>query len=204
MVRAGIRAMLAASTATLRADIEEAETTEEAIARCSTGAFDIVLMDFHLPGRGGPKATEMILQKRPGVRILCLSSYDERSYVDSMMAAGASGYILKNVEPDTLVSAIKTVMAGKFFYSNEIALKLLEPRPVRTGPGESALLSAREKEVFKLILSGLKDREVAEKMGIAKRTVDKHRQNLMAKLNARNAVELVQAAVRMGWVKSPK
>jgi DNA-binding NarL/FixJ family response regulator len=142
--------MLSTSTAVLWAEIEEA------IRLNMEASFDVILMDYHLPGRGGPKATEIILQRRPAVRGLGLSSYNERSYVDRMMAAGARGYILKNVEPLMLVTAIKTVLAGKLFYSNEIALKLLEPPVTRRVEGSLAILSPREREVFRFVLAGLK------------------------------------------------
>jgi DNA-binding NarL/FixJ family response regulator len=200
MVRVGIRAMLSATTATIRLEIDEAETTEEAIRSASAISYDVILMDIHLPGIGGPKAAEIILSRGSTARILGLSSYDERSHVDRMMAAGARGYILKDIEPDTLVTAIKTVLGGKVFYSNAIALKLLEPLAARQAATEEKRLSAREKEVFRHILTGLTDREIAGHMGISKRTVDKHRQNLKAKLGARNAVELAQAGVKMGMI----
>jgi DNA-binding NarL/FixJ family response regulator len=200
MVREGLRAMLSLTSAKLRFEIQEAETTEEAIAKNAAQPYDVVLMDYHLPGRGGPKATEIILDRHPSVAVVCLSSYDERFHVDRMLAAGAKGYILKNIEPDTLVFAIKTVLAGRPFYSNEIALKLMDPRLIQPEIDPLARLTPREREVFRLILSGLRDREIAEKMGVGKRAIDKHRQHLMAKLSARNAVELVQAGVRMRLV----
>jgi DNA-binding NarL/FixJ family response regulator len=187
-----------------RFEVEEAENSEETIAKVMSGDYDVVLMDYVLPGLGGHKTTEIILSRSPGVAVLGISYYDERSYVDRMVGAGAKGYILKNIEPDTLACAIKTVMGGKFFYSNEIALKLLETKPIRPIKVDAlALLTPREKEVFRAIMGGMLDREIAEQLCIGKRTVDKHRQHLMAKLGARNAIELVQAGVRMGMVPGP-
>jgi len=110
------------------------------------------------------------------------------------------GYILKNVEPDTLLSAIRTVMNGKRFYSNEIALKWMDSSMSARTRTLLDRLTTREKEVFRQILTGLHDREIAERLFLSKRTIDKHRQNLMAKLGAHNAVELVQAAVTMGMM----
>jgi len=189
--------MLSLSSVELPVSIDEVETTEQAIDKSTANRYNVILMDCHLPGRGGPKAMKLILKKRPEARILALSSNNERSSVKRMMDAGAWGYmyILKNIEPGTLVTAIRTVLSGKHFYSNEIAFKLLEPagsRPVLNR------LTDRERQIFRLILQGMIDREIAGELGIAKQTVDKHRENLRKKLGARNALELVQAGIRMG------
>lgn len=196
MVRAGIRAMLSMATASLRFDIEEAETSEEAIIKAALSPYDVILMDYHLPGRGGPKATEIIMKKTPSARILALSNYEERLYVERMMEAGAKGYALKNVEPDMLVSAIKTILTGKPFFSNEIALQLLNPIYVRPSPEVIDRLTEREREIFMKIVEGMTDKQIAAKLGIAKLTVDKHRQNLMRKLGAKNAAHLVQIGLK--------
>lgn len=200
MVRAGVREMLAVSTAGLRYELREAGSTEEAMALTDRELFDVILMDCNLPGLGGVKATELILGRHPGTCVLGLSSYADRGNVERMVRAGALGYLLKNVEPDTLVTAIRSVLAGRPFYSNEIALKWMKGLVLPGTVGPLERLTAREKEVFGGILSGLRDWEIAGRLYISKRTVDKHRQNLMAKLGARNAVELVQAGQRLGMM----
>ena len=158
----------------------------------------VLLMDYNLPGRGGAKATELILKKHSGIRVLGLSNYENRSYVEQMVQAGARGYVLKNIEPDTLAVAIRTVFAGKAFYSNEIAMQWIALSRAQERPDPLERLTTREREVLRQILAGSRDKEIAAQLFISKRTVDKHRQNLMAKLGVRNAVELVQAAMRMG------
>jgi DNA-binding NarL/FixJ family response regulator len=200
MVRAGIRAMLSLSSTGVLCVVDEAETTEEVMEKAEAGRYDVILMDYNFPGRGGAKATELVLKRHPSLCVLGLSAYEERSYVERMVQAGARGYLLKNVEPDTLVTAIRSVLAGKPFYSNEIALKWMDARMRPQGLGPFERLTAREREVFSLVMAGLRDWEIAGRMFVSKRTVDKHRQNLMAKLGARNAVELVQAGVRMGMM----
>jgi len=199
MLRAGVRALLSMASSPVRCIVEEAGSTAQALDRVDGTDFDVILMDYHFPDEGGALATERILRRHPKACILGLSSYDERSYAERMIQAGARGYVLKNVEPDTLLSAIRTVMNGKRFYSNEIALKWME-----AGPRTQALLdrlTAREREVFGRILAGLSDRAIAQQMYRSKRTIDKHRQNLMAKLGAHNVVELVQAAWTMGMME---
>jgi len=199
VIRAGIRVLLAEKGPGRPFEVEEAATTEEAIDKVFSSKFDIVLIEYGLPGRGGPKATEIILKRRPDIRILGWSYTDERVPVEQMLNAGAKGYLLKNIELETLLSAIWTVLGGKRFFSNEIALQLMAHAPV-SPPDRLDLLTDREKLVFRLILEGLPDREVAVRLSISKRTVDKHRQRLMAKLGVRNAVGLVQAGVKMGLV----
>jgi DNA-binding NarL/FixJ family response regulator len=192
--------MLSLSTIGVSCVVEEAETTEQAMEKVERGAYDVVLMDYQLPGIGGEKATELILKRQPGLCVLGLSIYEERSYVERMVRAGARGYLLKNVEPDTLVTAIRSALVGIPYYSNEIALKWMDKRmnPLRPGPLDR--LTVREKEVFRLIFLGLRDWEIAAKMYISKRTVDKHRQNLMAKMEVRNVAELMQEAFRWGMM----
>lgn len=157
MVRMGIRALLSLSSVKLSVSIHEAGTTEEAINKSTANCYDVILMDYHLPGGGGPKATKLILNKRPETCVLALSNYDEISYVKRMMGAGARGYILKNIEPDTLVTAIRTVLRGTLFYSNEIALKLLELAGIRAARNR---LTTREKVIFRLIIQRMIDREI--------------------------------------------
>lgn len=201
MIRAGIRAMLSLTTTQVRCELDEAETTEQAMDKADRLPFDVILMDVHLPGRGGVKATELILRRHPAVRILGLSSYDELTYVEKMLNAGARGYLLKNVEPDTLVSAIRSVMEGKRFFSNEIGLKLMDPRLNPSSPSPLERLTAREKEILGQILAGFTDREIGARLSVSKRTVDKHRQHIMRKLAVRNAVELAEAGLRLRLVK---
>jgi len=198
MIRAGVRAMLSLSSTGMSVDLDEAETTEEAMEMAKAVRYDVILMDYQLPGRGGAKATELIHKKYPEIRVLCLSNYDERTYVEKMIQAGAMGYVLKNIEPDTLISAIRSVMSGRPFYSNEIAIRSMDNRVLPQLAGPLDRLTSREKEIFRLIMAGLRDNEIAQRTFIAKRTVDKHRQNLMAKLGAHNAAELVHAGIRFG------
>ena len=196
MVREGVRVMLEEEDGWDRYLVDMAGTSEEAMAKVTAGDFGVILMDYWLPGRGGVKATELLLAKRPGSCILGLSYTDERPLAERMVAAGARGLVVKSIGAEMLVTAIRTVMNGKLFYSNEVALRLLEP--VVVPADRAAGLSEREKEVLRLILEGLRDREVAARLGIGKRTVDKHRQHLMAKLGVHTAVGLVRAGMELG------
>jgi DNA-binding NarL/FixJ family response regulator len=184
-------------------EVEEAKTTEEAIYKVINGSCRIVLMDYHLPGRGAPKATQIILSHRQEVSVIALSNSDNREYAERMEAVGGKGLILKNIEADTLAFAIRTVISGSMFYSNEVALRLLE---VRARPIVSELdrLTTREREILMEILGGFRHWEIGGRMGISKRTVDKHRQNIMSKMGVRNLIELVQAAVKLGLISASR
>jgi DNA-binding NarL/FixJ family response regulator len=202
IVRAGIKSLLMETRSWQRFEIEEAETTEEAISILSDGQFGVVLIEYGLPGRGGVKATEIILSRWPGTCVLALCDTDDGPSAERMVRVGALGCILRNIGLDTLLFAIRTVMAGKKFYSNEIALRLMERTAL---PERDPLerLTAREKEVFKAILDGYGDNEIALRMGIGKRTVNKHRRHINYKLGTRSPLELIQAGLRFGLVAVP-
>jgi DNA-binding NarL/FixJ family response regulator len=203
ILRIGLQVMLQEMGSRQQFEVEEAETAEEAITKVLAGNFHVVLMDYHLGGRGGPKATELMVARRPEISILGWSYDAKRVYAEQMMKAGAKGYLLKNIEQDTLLSAIRTVMEGGQFYSNEIAQRLLEPVIVQPVEEKMRSLSRRERQVFRLVLEGFQSPEIAEQLNIARRTVDKHKEHIVTKLGVRNSLGLVHAGLRMGLVALP-
>ena len=203
MVRDGIKVMLDSENKFYKFRIEEAESGEEAIQKAIHKNYDVIIIDYHLPGINGAKTTEDILLYKHNVKVLALSNYDEVSYAESMIAAGAKGYILKNIEPLQLLTAIRTTLSGKNFYSNEIALKLLEASQnyERNIIKNKNSLTPREIEVLKLICQEKKNEQIANELCISKRTVDTHRQNLLLKLQVKNTVGLIKAAYKMELLK---
>jgi DNA-binding NarL/FixJ family response regulator len=203
MIRDGIKVMLDAPNKYYRFKIEEAESGEEAVQKAIYKYFDVVIIDYHLPGINGAAATEDILRYKPGIKILALSNYDEVSYADSMITAGAKGYILKNIEPAQLLNAIRTILSGKTFYSNEVAIKILEASQNNgvTIAKSKHTLTPREIEVLKLIYQEKKNAQIANELCISKRTVDTHRQNLLLKLQAKNTVGLIKSAYKLQLIK---
>jgi DNA-binding NarL/FixJ family response regulator len=159
IIRAGIRATLSLSFDKLPVSIDEAETTEEAINKSTANCYDVILMDCQLRGLGGPKATKLILEKRPEARVLAFSIIGERSYIRRMLNAGARGYVLKNTGPDTLVIAIRRVLAGAHFYSKEITLKFFERDRATTNRNP---LTASERAAFNIILQEMTNEELQE------------------------------------------
>lgn len=195
MVRDGIRVMLESQNKAFSFVITEAENGEEALKLILHNTFDLVLIDYQLPKMSGSETVEKILLFKPKTKILALSNYDEVTYINNMISAGAKGYILKNVEPAELLSAIKTVLNDKPFYSNEVAVKLLESKKTKPNTFENFGLSKKEITILKMIAQEMKNDEIAKSLHLAKRTVDSHRQNLLHKLNAKNTVGLVKAAI---------
>jgi len=194
MVRDGIRTMLESQKEKYDFVITEASSGEEALELVQKNKFDVVLMDYQMPGMNGSETTYEILIYKPGTKVLALSNYDEYTYVKNIIDSGALGYVLKNVSPGELVIAIETIMRGKLYYANDIAQILINNSGNRTKMG-NIHLTKRELEVLKLIANEMSNKEIASKLHIEKRTVDAHRQNMLNKLNAKNTVSLVKLAI---------
>ena len=201
--RAGIKALLVETSSWQRFEVVEAESTEEAFAFVASGEFAVVLMNYNLPGRGGIKGVEIIKSRWPATAVIALTDSDDGGRAERIVKAGAKGCILKNVGVDTLLAAIRTAMAGGVFYSNEIAQHLLGRSLVAT-PRSLARLTTREKEVFLSILTGYSDGEIAERLNVSKRTIEKHRQNIHCKLGTRTPLQLIQAGLRFGLIPKPE
>ncbi len=197
MVRDGIRVMLESQKKIYSFLITEAETGEAAIKYVLNNSYDIVLIDYQLPKMTGMETVERILLYKPNTKILALSNYDELSYINNMLKAGVAGYILKNVEPSELIAAIKTILDNKAFYSNEVAVKLIESKKNMVSSIDKYGLTKRELEILKCITQEKSNDEISEMLNISKRTVDSHRQNLLSKLHVKNTVGLTKIAIEL-------
>ncbi|MBX3001032.1 MAG: response regulator transcription factor [Caldilineaceae bacterium] len=202
IVRAGLRMLfLAEPDMTI---VGEASSGQEALRLVSELKPDVVLMDVAMPGMTGIEATRRIKEAYPDVAILALTMYEEEQYFFEMLHAGASGYIPKRAAPDDLVSAIRVVSTGNVFLYASLAQYLLnevinQPGGAAT-PSNTEELTAREREVLIYIAEGSTNREIAEKLVISPKTVDRHRENIMRKLNMHNRVELVKYAIEKGLI----
>ena len=199
MLRQGLKKMLIALKPYLIIKVTEAESGEAALHKIEKTNFDLVFMDYQMPGLSGTESIYRILRFKPGLKIITLSNYDELSFVESVRDAGAKGYLLKNIESPELLKAINTILAGNVYYSSDIAIKLLEAAEEK--PAEKKRnkdnLTKREMEVINLIAMELKNKEIGERLFISERTVGTHRRNIMMKLQVRNSVGLVKEALRM-------
>lgn len=199
VLRQGLKKMLSSLKKYLNIQIAEADSGAQAILKINQKDFDLIIMDYKMPDTSGLETIRRIRRFKSRMKIIILSNYDELVFVESVREAGAKGYLLKDIEPDELLKAINTVLAGKIYYSNEIALKLLESNENQKTSNRIARaeLTKRELEVLKLVAMELSTAAIAEKLFISKKTVDTHRQNLLHKLNAKNTVGLVKAAYKM-------
>lgn len=199
MVREGIKIMLASLKKYLNLKAQEAESGEDALKKIDRHDFDIAIIDYQMPGISGVETIHRILRSKPKMKILALSNYGELSYIQSMMDAGAKGYVLKNIEPPEMLNAIRTIQSGNIYYCNEVALKLIEAADEKNAHKIllESTLTKREIQVLKMVAMEMTNEEIAEELCVAKRTVDTHRQNLLNKLHVKNTAGLVKAAYRL-------
>jgi len=202
ILREGVRALLAGEREIVV--VGEAGDGREALEKVETLRPDIVLMDMVMPGMNGLEATTLIKELHSEVKVLILSMYDDDEYVQQVIQAGASGYLLKGMAADDLILAIREVHAGSSFLNPAVAAKLIEDyvRRVR-GEGDAAgdLLTAREREVLKLIAEGNTNQEIADVLCLSRKTVESHRANIMRKLDLHDVTELVKYALRTGLIR---
>jgi len=186
--------------------IGEAENGRETIEKVRTLQPDVVLMDIEMPGMNGIEATRQIKENMPKTAVLALTMYEDDQYFFEMLKAGAAGYIPKRAAPDALVNAIHTVQRGEVFLYPSMAAYLVEDylqrdgAPEEDGDMDQADLTAREKEVLVLIAQGLTNGEISDKLTISVKTVDRHRENMMRKLNVHNRIDLVKYALKKGLI----
>jgi two-component system response regulator NreC len=195
LVRQGLVALLRSEDVTVVGEAEEGETAVE-MARALRP--DIVLMDLSMPGLDGVEATRKLKRFLPDSRVLILTVANCERRVAEALEAGANGYALKKLGHEELMAAINAVMAGRSYLGPGISEELV--REHRDGVDASSSLTAREREVLRLIARGLKNREIAESLKIAIKTVETHRTKIMQKLDLHNSAELATYAIRRGLI----
>lgn len=156
---------------------------------------DVILMDISMPDRSGIDLCEEVKIKYPSVFIIGLSTFNQQSFIQKMMDNGASGYVLKNATQEELTDAVETVIKGKIHLSEEASHTL------RKQDAAAIVLTRREKEVLELIADGMTNNEISQKLFISVTTVDTHRKNLLAKLDAKNTASLVRIAAQMQLIR---
>jgi len=201
IVRAGLRMLFMAEP-----DMEvvgEVGSGEEALRAVRELNPDVVLMDVVMPGLSGIEATRRLKEANPDVEVLALTMHEDEQYFFEMLCAGAAGYVPKRAAPDDLVSAIRVVSQGNVFLYPTVAKLLVKDFLERTETGSPSMtqeLTPREREVLTYIAEGFTNREIAEALVISIKTVDRHRENIMHKLNLHNRVELVKYAIEKGLI----
>jgi DNA-binding NarL/FixJ family response regulator len=200
LVREGLRRLLE-ERADLRV-VGEARTGQEAVDLAAEKSPDLVLMDISMPGLSGIDATRRICKSGDSAKVLILSMHDNRSYVEEVLRAGASGYVLKDCASSDLLEAIDAVRRGDSFLSPTITQQVVDAIAHPGDRPEAALsaLTDREREVLTLIAEGLSSKQIAKQLGVSLKTIESHRANLMDKLEIHKVSGLVRFAIRSGLV----
>jgi DNA-binding NarL/FixJ family response regulator len=204
VVRQGLRILFEAET-----DIEvvgEAETGRQGVQMARQLLPDVVIMDVAMPMLNGLEATRQIIKEVPSARVLVLSSYSNDEYVQQLTEVGVAGYLLKQTDAGDLIKAVREAKRGNAFFSPAISKRLVEHyrdifmngEPLRR-PGE--LLTSREAEVLQLIAEGKPSKQIAAELCISMKTVEKHRQQVMNKLNIHDIAGLTRYAVSRGIIE---
>jgi len=205
IVREGFRKMLE-----LEDDIEvvgEAQDGRQAVALAKKFRPAVVLMDIAMPHLNGLEAIRQILKALPATKVLMLSAHSDDAYVSTATDSGASGFLLKQTSAHEVCRAIREVNAGKTFFSPSIAKHFNRLNPLLSGgPGKLnsklAQLTSREMEVLQLIAEGKPNKETASDLGIGIKTVEKHREHLMQKLDIHDTAGLTRYAIAAGIIES--
>jgi two-component system response regulator NreC len=202
ILREGLKALLSSSPEIQIAG--EAADGREAVRLALELKPDMLLMDLSMPRMSGMEAIREIRKQVPGIRILVLTVHKSEEYVLAALQAGADGYILKDATRAELLMAIETVLSGKHYLTPEVSGKVIEgylegKKGVRTDSSWDSL-TLREKEILKLIAEGYKNKQIAEFLCISPKTVEKHRDNLIKKLDLHNIAALTAYAMERGLV----
>lgn len=202
LFRNGLRGLLSACEG--YEVVGEATSGEEFLAMLPTLAADVVFMDISMPGMSGDTAAEQALALRPELKIITLSMFGEEIYYTRMMAVGAKGFLLKDSDFSEVTEAIETVSAGGSYICRELFEQLagrIRTTQSAQSPQGGEELSTREQEILVMVCRGLSNQEIADELFISKRTVDKHRANILEKTGCKNTANLVVHAIKRGLVE---
>ncbi len=180
--------------------IDEAANGQEFLEKIEKKQPDIVFMDINMPVMDGAEATRKALKKYPELKVIALTTFDGDDYVNRMIYAGIEGYLLKDAEYEEIEEAMDQVMEGKNYFSNAILMKLTKNTMKRKEEEKKRKdvprLTKREKDVLDLVCKGLSKWDIANMLFISERTVEKHKENLMAKTNTKSTVNLILFALK--------
>jgi DNA-binding NarL/FixJ family response regulator len=183
--------------------VGEAERGRGVVSELTRGETpDVVVVDISMPDVNGARVAAEIHERLPGVKIVALTRHSERAYVQQMLQAGATGYVLKQTAADVLIAAIRAVAAGNTYLDQAVAGKLMEAFGARGAAGaDRDVLTAREREIVSMVAYGHTNKEIATTLGITVKTVETHKTNIMQKLEITSRAELVRFAMSQGWLE---
>lgn len=178
--------------------VGEASDADQAVALASQNPPDIIVMDIHLANSDGIVATNRIHQITPSAKVIVLSAETAPYIINKALQNGASGYVIKNDAAEELLRAIQTVSSGRFYLSPSIATALIKAQSFSSDTPQQPAITDRDRELLRLISSGLRNKEIAEKLNLSIKSIEANRSKLMTKLGCSSAAELVRYAVREG------
>ncbi|MDP1579119.1 MAG: response regulator transcription factor [Candidatus Didemnitutus sp.] len=187
--------------------VGQACTGREAVALAAKLQPDVIMMDIAMPMLNGLEATCQILTANPAAKVVILSAHSDDVYVERMIEVGVKGFLEKQTSAEILIKAIRAIAEGRTFFSPSIAKRLQDnPNRPRDRNGlikaSGSRLTSRESEVLQLVAEGLANKQVAAELGISIKTVEKHRQHLMDKLNIHDTASLTRYAIARGVIES--
>lgn len=201
VVRDGLKALVNAQP-----DMEvigEAKNGRDACQKAVELRPDVAVIDVSMPELNGIQATEKVKRECPQVKVLALTAYKDRGYLDQLLKVGASGYMLKGSAAEDLIQAIRNVAAGHTYIDREMTDEITDSYVRMQGPRGRVWhrdLTDREEQVLRLIAQGYSNKEIAAQLNISVKTVESHKANVMDKLEFRSRAEIVRYAVRQGWL----
>jgi DNA-binding NarL/FixJ family response regulator len=184
--------------------VGEADDGREAVEKALALHPDVVVMDISMPELSGAKAAQLLIQKRPGLRVLALSVHEEKGYLRELLAAGVAGYVLKRSAADELISAIRVVANQGVYLDPSLAGKVVKGFIEKPSVGEdpsSSALSLREREVLGLIAQGYSGKEIASQLHLSPKTIETYKARGMAKARLYSRADIVRFAVQHGWME---
>ncbi len=201
-VRHGLR-LLIDSQADMKV-VSEASDGTSAIQNAIAVKPDVIVMDISMPGMNGLAATQALKQKEPSIAVVTLTRHGDDAYIQELLRAGVSGYVLKQSAPSELLQAIRAAAAGGQYLDSTLTARVTERLLGRADkvnkPGVT--LSERESAVLRLIASGYSNKEIAGRLSLSVKTVEAHKANAMRKLGLRGRIDIVKYAVLQGWLEN--
>lgn len=210
---AKIKLLIADDHTILRDGIVSLLQSEQAFAVTGTAAngyevmelvakndYDVCLLDINMPGLDGIETAKLLKEKKPGIKIIMLTTYDDREIISELVHIGVAGYLLKNSDRQELIEAVHKVMRGRHYFSEEVERIILEGLTDKKSP-EVIPLTERELEIVQLLAKEYTNDKIAKELTISYRTVESHRKNIMQKIKAHNLAGLLKYAYSKGLLK---
>lgn len=202
LFRNGLKLLLKKTANEIIENIYEASNGQEFIHLMKIKKIDLALMDIAMPILDGIETSKLALDINKDLKIIILTMYSDEKYYKKMIDIGVNGFVLKESDIGDVTDAIKAVIEGNNYFSSEILYNLLKnPKSVDNENHADCNLSEREKEILYFICQGFSNQEIAEKLYLSKRTIDKHRSNILEKTNCKNTANLVAFSIKNNIVK---